>query len=106
MSEPLFPHGDYPTVFHALEAIWAYDQGATDSGVHDEVLRQRCVKAIDGLRAAPVRDGTGEDSLRVALALWCRERYLSGEALAAGYGMEDAAEFCEWIDSGAFRRGG
>lgn len=90
--------GRFPDVWHALEAIHAYDEGATDSGVHDEELRTRCTEAIDAMT---------EPEFRVGIGRFCRDAYLTDENLNVdkqyAYGMEDAARFFNWVFDGDFR---
>jgi hypothetical protein len=70
---------------HALIGIFAYDTGSVDSGIHDELLREQ---AIDEL-------GAGGALLRLTRLV--RTQFLSEEALAEGYSIEDAAEFIKWL---------
>jgi hypothetical protein len=81
-------------LFDQLEAIFAYDQGATNSGVHDEQLRRRLCEEFDAL---------SEEEARLRLSRWIRDGLLGEKALAEGYGWEDARDFLNWIDFGAFR---
>lgn len=39
-------------LFDALDGLFAYDTGATDSGIHDEALRLRALKELTPLRLA------------------------------------------------------
>jgi hypothetical protein len=66
-----------------LEAIYAYDTGSTDTGIHDEGLRDRLVAILDA---------ASEEDVRLSLTRWVRDAYLSDEALGNGYGWEDARE--------------
>jgi hypothetical protein len=84
-------------LFDQLEAIHAYDTGSTDSGVHDEQLRGRLIAELVELN--PWENAEA----RKRLSVWVREAYLSDEAMAKGYGWEDALEFLTWIDTGEFR---
>lgn len=79
----------YAALKDALDGLHAYDNGATDSGIHDEMLRQR-VKEY--LRSLP------EDRRRKLLGRIGRDLYLSDGALEAGYGMESILEFARWLD--------
>jgi hypothetical protein len=87
MSDPLFDQ---------LDAIHAYDSGCVDSGVHDEQLRARLVSELDALP---------EGEVRLRLSRWVRNTLLSDEAIAQGYGWEDALAFLGWIDTGDYRGG-
>jgi len=80
-------------LFDALDAIWAYDSGARDSGVADEGLRSAVKAHFDGLSVA---------GSRIAIGRYAR-RYLTDEGLAHGYGVRDIVDFLEWF--GPFMRG-
>lgn len=75
----------------ALNGLHAYDEGATDSGIYDERLRARC---ITYLKAKPLRPG---QLLPDVTARIMRELYLTDEAIARGYGVEDAVGFARWL---------
>lgn len=81
----LFPYGEWESVWDALDALFAYDQGAIDSGVSDPNLRQRCIKQLDTM---------SEEEILKQVSVYCRT-YLTDNALAQGYGIEDAIEFYE-----------
>lgn len=68
----------------AMEGLFAYDTGCTDSGIHDDALREK-VKAW--LQAVDEK----------WLSRWVREAYLSERALEQGYGIGDVAEFFKWL---------
>lgn len=74
----------------ALDGLYAYDGGATDSGIRDENLRARCKEE---LKARHAGDGYGPWLSRLV-----REMWLSDEAIEQGYGIVDAVEFCRWLD--------
>lgn len=76
----------------ALEGLFAYDEGATDSGIHDEGLRKRCMQEVEERKAL------GETLPRLLVSRMVRDMWLSEEALAQGYGIEDAIGFTEWLD--------
>jgi hypothetical protein len=82
-----FSCGDV-SLFEAMDALMAYDLGAWDSGDGDENTRE-VVKAY----LARLED----DRLRRACAVFAR-RYLTDEAIAEGYGINDVGEFAEWVD--------
>lgn len=67
--------------------IFAYDTGATDSGIHDEGLRARLKEFLQGKD-----EGHWLERLM-------REAFLSDEALAQGYRAADVAEFVGWLSS-------
>jgi hypothetical protein len=75
------------TVFDAIDALMAHDHGATDSGVADDGLRAAVFEYIASL------DGPGKRRL---LATYAR-RFLTDEAIAQGYGLDDVAGFIEWV---------
>jgi hypothetical protein len=77
-----------------LEGHYAHDAGDVDSGVHDTARRAELADAFDAF---------GMDEQRIGVAVWVREAYLSDEALAQGYGDEDALKFLEWLHSGDYR---
>jgi len=75
----------------ALDGLYAYDTGSVDSGIHDEALRQRCMIELQS------RLGPGEAAPRLLLSRMIRDMWLSEEALAQGYGIEDALAFVGWL---------
>lgn len=74
----------------ALDGLFAYDSGATDSGTHDERLRARVIEELAFHRKVP--------GWRAYLARLTREMWLSEDAIELGYGCEDAARFLEWLE--------
>ena len=72
----------------ALSGLFAFDSGATDSGIHDEVLRSQVKDILHGM---------AEEECRLTMSRILRDLFLSEEALAEGYGIEDAAEFIRWL---------
>lgn len=75
-------------LFDALDGLYAYDQGATDSGIHDERLRQRVSEYLDGLETR---------SLNETLRRYLLTMYLSDEAFDQGYGVEDVRNVLDWL---------
>lgn len=75
-------------LYDALDGLMAYDGGATDSGIHDEALRQRVKDHLDGL---PDRD-----ALKL-LSRYIRAYYLTDKAIDEGYGIESVAAFIRWM---------
>lgn len=75
----------------SLDGLYAYDNGAVDSGIHDEDLRVRCVTEMQARR------GPYEVAPRLFLSRMIRDMWLSEEALAQGYGIEDAVNFVRWL---------
>jgi hypothetical protein len=76
----------------ALDGLFAYDSGSTDSGIHDEDLRARCIAEMQA------RTGPLSVSPDPFLARMLRDMWLSEEALAQGYGTEAALRFIDWLD--------
>lgn len=77
----------------ALDGLYAYDGGSTDSGIHDEALRVR-VKAqlvADAALAGP------NAQVGPRLSRITRDLFLSDEAVEQGYGLEDVAGFLTWL---------
>ena len=72
----------------ALVGLFAYDEGAHDSGIHDERLR---LTAKDRLFAMST------DEFRLFISRLVREQFLSEEALAQRYGLEDVKDFIRWL---------
>lgn len=77
----------------ALMGLYAYDVGCTDSGIHDEYLRE---KVRVELFVDPLRRPQQLVSDRIARIV--RDAFLSDEAISNGYGLEDVAEFIDWLD--------
>lgn len=72
----------------ALDAIYAYDMGATDSGVSDPELRAAVLRHLRGL---------SDDELRIVLA-YVGRKMLAGDRIRAGYGLAEVVSFAAWID--------
>lgn len=68
----------------ALVGLYAYDTGCTDSGIHDVVLKAKCVKELETL---PLPE----------LTIMIREQWLTDEKLADGYTIEDVHLFITWL---------
>lgn len=71
-----------------LIGIFAYDSGCVDSGIYDEALRERLIQELQGM---------DEETFRLTMSRIVREEFFSEEALANGYGIEDAKHFLEWL---------
>lgn len=80
---------EYEALKDALDGLHAYDTGAVDSGIHDEVLREK-VKAY--LQSLPSKEH------RTLLARLTWDLCLSPASIEHGYGPEDAKEFLVWMD--------
>lgn len=76
----------------ALDGLYAYDDGAVDSGIHDERLRAKC---ITHLKTWSV--GKCEFMPRLEVSRLVREMWLSEEALEQGYGIDSAIKFTRWL---------
>jgi len=72
----------------ALDALFAYDMGATDSGVHDDEMKDAIAEYMDSLT-----DRARSDLLCDHLI----EHFVGPEARASGYGIEDAWHFLRWL---------
>lgn len=75
----------------ALDGLMAYDVGATDSGIHDEALRQRCKDEIATRSLRRADDGTHRYDIEVVLAKYGAARLERGS-------LADIKEFIEWLD--------
>jgi hypothetical protein len=80
-------------IWAALDGLYAYDMGSRGSGIHDEDLRARVMAEIKAIPLGPY-----EIVPRLWLSRLVREMWLSDEALAQGYGIEDALGFTKWLD--------
>lgn len=80
---------NYEELRDAVDGLYAYDSGAVDSGIRDESLRQRVKTQIQGLPRL---------EHRTTLARIVVDLHLSPEALAQGYGPEDAQALLNWFD--------
>lgn len=72
----------------ALMSLYAYDQGAILSGIFDPNLKKRAEHTLKALPDA----GTNFLSRLVSV------EFLSYEALAYGYSIEDVAAFINWLE--------
>jgi len=71
----------------ALNAIYAYDKGFTDSGVSDPIMMQ----AVSDYFGKLDRNQT-----ELVVSNYLFKYCLSPEAIMAGYGVADAQEFIKW----------
>lgn len=85
-----------PEEFDLLLGLYAYEVGDTDAGIHDPTRRAALMEKIDAM---------DPDALRLALSRGLRDRYLTEEAMAQGYGWEDVHAFGEWFEDsdGSYR---
>ena len=77
-------------LYDALDGLFAYDIGCTDSGIKDENLRREVANYLGALN---------DKQFRLIISEFIREYYLSTAALAQGYGVEDVVEFIKWMPS-------
>lgn len=70
-----------------LIGLHTYDVGATDAGIHDELLRQRCMEEIDKRRDNGVFDQMMKEYFH----------YLTRPE--SEYGPEDCIEFADWLEN-------
>lgn len=71
---------NYAKLKDSLDGLFAYDKGATDSGIHDEELRQEVKRHL----------ATLPDEEKKELADRIIEEF--------GWGSEDSEEFFEWLE--------
>ncbi len=76
-------------LFDLMEGFYAYETGSMDSGIHDPVRRAQAVRQFKAM---------SETDARVFLSRKMRDHYLSEDAIAQGYGIEDAAKFWSWVE--------
>jgi hypothetical protein len=76
----------------AVDALSAYDSGATDSGIHDLELFSRVWKQFNDW---------DETTRNIAMSHLFM-KYLSEEALAEGYGYEDVIDLIDWFRDNDF----
>ena len=75
-------------LFDSLDGLYAYDSGSTDSGIHDEKLREEIKEHL-----ASMDEGT----FRKVMSTFIRINFVSEEAISKGYGIEDVAGFINWL---------
>lgn len=75
-------------LFDSLSGLHAYDSGCVDSGIKNEVLRDEVKEYLDNL---------SENEFRLTMTEFIREYYVSEKAVEKGYGIEDVAEFIDWL---------
>lgn len=76
---------DFEEFRDALDGLIAYDTGCVDSGIHDERLRARVIELLNG------------DDGMVWLTRAVRETYMTEEAIAQRYSIEDVASLIDWL---------
>jgi DNA-directed RNA polymerase specialized sigma subunit len=75
-------------LFDSLDGLMAYDAGCTDSGIHDEILREEVIEYLHSLN---------ENETRIILTEYIREYFVSEESVIQGYGIEDVRGFITWM---------
>lgn len=81
---------DKRKLFDALNGLFAYDSGATDSGIQDSDLRKEVNAYLDSL---------DENNFRILLTEFIRVYFVSEEAVKEGYGIEDVSIFIRWLSN-------
>jgi hypothetical protein len=76
------------SLFEAIDALVAYDQGAVDSGVDDETMRKAVKDHLEAI---------DEEEFRTTCAEFVTKHYLGEAALRRGYGLKDVKAFIEWL---------
>ncbi|MGG4288385.1 hypothetical protein ABEW81_11365 [Priestia megaterium] len=75
-------------LFKILDGMFAFDTGCTDSGFKDEELRKEVIEYLSSLE---------DNDFRIILSTYIREYFVSEKAVKQGYGIEDVANFIEWL---------
>ncbi len=75
----------------ALLGLYAFDSGATVSGIKDESLRRRVIGEL-------AKDLTDSELFSARLSRLAREMFLSEEVIEQGFGLEDIRRFANWYD--------
>jgi len=86
-AKPAFEYKGW-SLHEAIDALIAYDEGASDAGTGDEAMKES------------VRDyllASDDDDFRRICAEFVRRQYLSDEAIVQGYGLSDVKGFIEWL---------
>ncbi|AGA28380.1 hypothetical protein [Singulisphaera acidiphila] len=76
------------TLSEAIDALMAYDGGATDSGIRDNAMKTAVRDYLQSL---------DQDSFRRTLAYIARDM-LTDDAIDRGYGLAEVVRLAEWID--------
>jgi len=85
-------------LFDALLGLYAYDTGCVDSGIHDELLRERVINELDII----IKDNRKEyqlvsDRFSKTIRQFILLNFLDDNSISMGYGYEDMLEFLEWL---------
>ncbi|MCE4957724.1 hypothetical protein [Macrococcoides caseolyticum] len=78
------------TIFNALDSLMAYDLGATDSGISDDILRNDIKIYLLALE---------NDEFRVIITEFIQIHFCNEKAVASGYGVEDIKLFINWLEN-------
>lgn len=70
-----------------LIGLYAYDTGCNDSGIHDELLRNKLKTKLKN-----------DPNIYKTLGIFLREAFLTDSALAKGHSLEDVIAFVNWLD--------
>jgi hypothetical protein len=81
-------------LMEALIGLFAYDTGCVSSGIHDEMLRRRCIVRLEQMYEMPETP----NQYRAFIASILLAHFLNEESLALGYGPSDAYEFLRWLE--------
>ncbi len=89
-------------LFDLLDGLMAYDMGSTDSGIHDEMLRERVQVELrriseTGAKTAVIRGETHTVGHSEAFDAMM-QRFINDRLFAKGYGYSDVREFVTWMD--------
>lgn len=80
----------------ALGVLYANDTIYRDPETKDDELRNRCVNEIWN------RCRRGQSEARLLFSRIIRKMWLSEDALALGYGIEDAMKFIKWLEDSMY----
>jgi hypothetical protein len=76
-------------LFDAIDAIMAFDEGAVDSGVADDEMREAIIVFLKSLDRSERRRVCAEFARNL----------LTDESIAQGYSLEDVVSFMDWLSS-------
>ncbi|MBP2652640.1 MAG: hypothetical protein H6Q73_209 [Firmicutes bacterium] len=75
--------------FSLLDSLYAFDEGATDSGINDKITKNKIRQYLAQML---------EMDLVLLITSFVREYYLSDSAINSGYSIIDVLAFLEWLD--------
>src|SRR4051794_37349365 len=76
------------SLYEAIDALIAYDQGASDSGVSDLGMKETVKQYLLSLDDAEFRKVCADYAIR---------HYLDEKSIANGYGLADVKGFINWL---------